>query len=440
MKNTTTFGFGVLLAVYCGVSAAQPWATFPDNNTPILSKPPLKIALADDTHIKTDAPVTADQDQVLPEYHGSASTYQEQIIAIENEYGVYDPQLTHQLMGLGLSFQNQGEHKIAISAFKRAAHISRINDGLYNLGQVPILTHLVQSYVANKDWKSANDKQYILYRLQQRNYGPGSPRLLEPLNKMVQWHLNAYQQGASVVHLLRAWELNKQAIAIIETNYGPNDMQLSENLFRQALTSYHLAVFQVANAQSSSFSGGRAGGMSVSTKEKEENIQMPAVSPYRDGKNALLRRVGLYKNNPESPVDHQADAIVQLGDWYFLFNKRESAIKTYREAQHVLVSNEETRDRVERVFGKPHALTFELSAGAESREEDKGKQQGYVDAEFNITPSGRARNIKIVDSNPPDVMDSLVHKSIKATRYRPRIVDGKPVLTKGVTYRHVFDF
>jgi len=86
-------------------------------------------------------------------------------------------------------------------------------------------------------------------------------------------------------------------------------------------------------------------------------------------------------------------------------------------------------------------LTFRINDNATpDKGETEQRQEGYVKAAFDITATGRATDVKILDSNPPQMMDSLVEKSIKATRYRPRIVDGKPVLTKGVVYTHVFNF
>lgn len=388
-------------------------------------------------------PAVRDEAVTDLQYHGSVEEYRKAIVLIEDEYGVYDGRLPKQLMGLGLAYQSQGEHQTAIGSFKRAIHVSRINDGLHSLKQVPMLSRLVDSYVETRDWKNANDKQHILYQLKRRNYGDQNPKLLGPLSKMVEWHLSAYQRGSNMTHLLRAWELNKHAISIIETNYGPEDMQLSEALFRQALTSYHLASLQMsASSPSSSVGQGHQRSINMTAPnlpEQDERLHS-MLSPYRDGKTALLRRVNIYKKNPEVSADNRAEALVHLGDWYFYFNKRESAIRTYREAVAVLEENDDTRSHIEQVFGKPHALTFEVSDERPEQDQDENKQQGYVEASFNITPAGRARNIKILDSNPPKMMDSIVQKSIKATRYRPRIIDGKPVLTKGVIYRHIFQF
>ncbi|MCF7981178.1 MAG: energy transducer TonB [Pseudomonadales bacterium] len=420
------------------------WAlqAFADDKGPNIEKISPDQALVENFPTNMITPEAMEGREPTLPFHGSVETYKKTIIAIENEYGVYDSRLSEQLMGLGLAYQNQGEHKSAIGSFKRAAHINRINHGLYSLSQGPMLRHLVESYSADNDWKNANDKQQLLYELERRNYGDDNPKLLATLSEMVEWHLDAFQRGSNITHLLRAWELNQHAISIIETNFGPDDLQLDDALVRQVSTSYHLAEYQMSiSAPTNYFNPSQKTTTSLTQPNIPEQDQRfhSMLSPYRDGKTALLRRVELYKKNPQGTSNDQAEALVKLGDWYFYFNKRESAIKTYQEAEKILATTDNSGERIERVFGKPHPLIFDADR-FQSEERDKQKQQGYVEAKFDITPGGRARDVRILESEPPDMMDSLVQQSIKATRYRPRIIDGKPVLTKGVIYRHIFDF
>lgn len=398
--------------------------------------------LAETAAIKADSPQSLEGQGVPDPFHGSVETYNKAIVAIEDQYGVYDSRLSEQLMGLGLAYQSQGEHKVAVGAFKRAAHINRINHGLYSLSQEPMLSHLVESYAADGDWKNASDKQQLLYDIKCRNYGKNSPKLLATLSDMVEWHMSAYQKGSNITHLLRAWELNQQAISIIETNFGPNDLQLNDALIRQVSTSYHLAEYQMSiSAPTNSFSQSQQTVSSFTQPNFPEQDQRfhSMLSPYRDGKTALLRRVELYKKNPQATSDNQADALIKLGDWYFYFNKRESAIKIYQEAEKILAATDQSGMRIENVFGQPHALIFESNSLPE-QQRDRAKQQGYVEAKFDVTPAGRARDVQIMESEPPNMMDALVQQSIQSTRYRPAIINGKPVLTKNVIYRHVFHF
>lgn len=373
----------------------------------------------------------------LHKYHGSSALYKKTIIDLEDTYGVYDNRLVEQLVGLGLSEKAQGAGVEAIAAFKRALHIKRVNSGLYSLAQVPILSHLIDSYVAVEDWKSANDKQSLIYNIQQQHYGEDNPKLLVPINNMVKWHLIAFNRGSSMRHLLRAIDLNKKAIAIIEKNYGVHDPRLNETLYRHALASFHLSEQQTLS-QPASF-GQPTGVAQTPGRTYAAPETLPTYfNPYRDGKRALLRRVNLFKSNPELPINDQVEALVHLGDWYFLFDKRESALKVYTEALRLL-SGTDQDNLAGRIFDRPRALNFAISFDDASTRLDKKKQTGYVRIKFSVTPSGRTRDIEIVESNPPDMKDSEVYKSIKSTRYRPRIVDGRPVLAKGVIEKHIFD-
>ena len=374
----------------------------------------------------------------IAEFHGSVERYREAIIEIENLYGVYDSALTHQLMGLGLAQQAQGNNEEAIGAFQRAQHLSRINNGLHNLEQVPILKHLIASYEKVNDWENAGDKHFYLYRLQRRQYGYSDPRLLEPIVGMVDWHLNAFAKGTSADpgnHLLQARALNDQAIVIIEQHYGGQDDRLAEALYRQARTNYQLAVYQANNANS--LPGEIAARQSeVNFIESDVRKAVLSLNPYSDGKRALVRRVQVVESNPETPIRNRISALVHLGDWYFMFDKRDSAMRTYRQALRLGEEDESLNSEIQRYFGKPHVLSFYAA------NEDPVKESettGYVEATFNITPGGRAQRVKIIDSSPPDLMDVRVQKSIRATRYRPRFVEGQPVMTEGVTYRHVFE-
>jgi len=64
----------------------------------------------------------------------------------------------------------------------------------------------------------------------------------------------------------------------------------------------------------------------------------------------------------------------------------------------------------------------------------------YVLASFDVSPSGKARNIEIIESSPEDnvLYKRRAKRSIANTKFRPRYEDGKPVLTTGVSLRYVF--
>lgn len=376
-------------------------------------------------------------------YHGAVEEYKKSIIAIEDHHGVYDDQLVDQLLGLGVTHFKQGENRSAIPLFKRAIHVSRINHGLHSLHQEPILEHLVASYASANDWNSANEKQQLLYDLRLRNHGPDSPELLPALAEMADWHLAAYERGSNLTHLLRATEMNRHAIAIIEANFGVLDARLTPALLRQVSTSYLLGEYQTSVVSSpNSMLASQQSRLDFTQPEIAEQDQryLAMLNPYRDGKSALVQRIKMMRERQAEPQE-LAQALVDLGDWYFLFNKRESAARSYQKAEKLLVELEGSEELISYLFGKPHALSFRPKGLTPEQKAEQGKnQEGFVEAKFDITASGRARDVEIVESNPPGLMDAIVQQSIKSTRYRPRIIDGRPVLTKGLVYRHVFNF
>ena len=53
--------------------------------------------------------------------------------------------------------------------------------------------------------------------------------------------------------------------------------------------------------------------------------------------------------------------------------------------------------------------------------------EGFVLVEFTVTPLGTVENVKILDSKPPRIFDQAALKAVMKWRFKPQIVDGKPV-------------
>ena len=58
----------------------------------------------------------------------------------------------------------------------------------------------------------------------------------------------------------------------------------------------------------------------------------------------------------------------------------------------------------------------------------QGIRQGYVDLEFTVTRTGSTRDIRVVEASAPAFEESAVDAAGRF-RYKPRLVDGKPVET-----------
>ena len=59
-------------------------------------------------------------------------------------------------------------------------------------------------------------------------------------------------------------------------------------------------------------------------------------------------------------------------------------------------------------------------------------KEGQVRVKFDITPVGEVSNVKIVWAKPPRLFNQAAKKTIYQWKYKPKIVDGEPVVQKGI--------
>ncbi|AMX01694.1 energy transducer TonB [Microbulbifer thermotolerans] len=368
----------------------------------------------------------------------AVESYRERIEEMETMYGAYGAGMDEQLLGLGTALQEAGAHEEAISQFRRAMLISRVNEGLYSLSQIPMIERMIESQIALNQWEEANDNQQYLYWLHARNYGEKDPRMLPVINNLSRWHLQAYVEekgGTLFEHLISATNLYQLAVDIITQNFGANDLRLVEALRGLKATNYYLATYegepQPPVVVNTSFGSGN---VDAQRRSKLDHYRMNSFS---SGKNAIARIVDVYQKNPQSPPAASAKAKVELGDWYMMFNKWHSARQTYGEAYQALWDNGATNREIEDIFGRPAALP----ALPMLEEDPNTPANAYVTVAYDVTAFGKARNIRILNAYPEDRISirSRVRSVLKRAKFRPRFENGEPVETKNIVQRFVFD-
>lgn len=466
---------------------------FADVN-PQTNTEPVSIKSTDETSPPTDMmdnPAQAQQQRLLDNQE-----YLQKVDNIELEAGAYASELTEPLLSLGLSYQQQGNHLRAIDVFKRAMHINRINEGLYNLGQVDILEPLIASHMARRQWKNVNKRYDYLYWLLRRNAEQDDKRLLPLIYKLSGWYLDSYSAHAGLstaLHLMNANDLYSMAVDIIDAQYGENDLRLVNALRGLAVSNYYLAnnsvllVDQQINSNTT---------VDEQVTPKKYRLASYVNKSFSSGVKAISRMIDVYASNPMSPRFSQEKALVELGDWYLRFNKRDSAFSQYQLAYELLVKQQATQEEINTLFGWPVALSIlyqnhhelarppqtitmmqvpkytQATAKSLSMANDSvastgnlerplpeslgstsgttsigasyslasGVQPRYVVVSFDVTRTGKTRNIEVVESQPSDAYSirSKARDYLKVTRFRPRFSDGTPVLTRRVTHRYLF--
>ena len=420
----------------------------------------------------------------------SLEAYQEIVDQLEQEEGAYGARLSQPLLSLGLSLQENNQHTQAIDVFKRAMHINRINEGLYNLNQVEILEPLIKSYIARRDWKRVGKRYDYLYWLLRRNTSADDPRLLPMIYKLSGWYLDSFNRNASVdmsVYLLHAHDLYKLAADIIGDQFGRHDLRMINALRGLAVSNYYLATNTMLHDDEPTTNNN---GFVEHAPQQKYRLASYINKSFSNGVKAINRMVNIYAANPEAPALAHEKALVELGDWYLRFNKRESAFRVYQQAYDQMVAHETSTEEINRLFGWPVALSMlyhthhQLGTpprnismqqvpkyGAPVVLDAKGEPQTaavdsqlqvfdtlkanpneppaplpdelnlrYVIVSFDVTPTGKTRNIEVVSSNPSNAYSirSKARDYLKVTRFRPRFAEGGPVLTQQVTHRYLF--
>lgn len=64
---------------------------------------------------------------------------------------------------------------------------------------------------------------------------------------------------------------------------------------------------------------------------------------------------------------------------------------------------------------------------------------GYTIVEFDISAHGFVQTPRIIEAFPSTIFNSVSLKTIAKYKYRPKVIDGKPVTVKGVRNKFVFD-
>jgi tetratricopeptide (TPR) repeat protein len=383
--------------------------------------------------------------------------YQDAITRLESEQGAWSYGLAEQLSGLGRTYQARGRHLDAIEIFDRAIHISRINNGLYDLNQVPIIESLLESLKIRGLWEDIHKRHQYLYWLHKRHYGAEDPRMLPVIDRLGKWYIHDYAlnpQRRMTDQLVDAHNLFEHAIDIISGTYGYQDLRLIEPLRGLVMSNWFFANYRgeghtTALEREQLIRNLGVDQVAFADDQNSNQLTQYLRNNYADGKYAIQRMVDIYSSSPDAPPGAAAQAKVELGDWEQLFDRRRTAETLYREAYQELMASEATQAQAEKLFDQPVALpdlgliesdleqpaNANANGGGESAEPTQ-----YVLVTFNVSRYGQAEQIDVLESRPEDNASqrTRVKRALENTRFRPRLVDGEPVDTQGLSQKYVF--
>ena len=290
-------------------------------------------------------------------------------------FGAYDPRQQETLWNEAIYLQSSGQHSEAIEKLKRAAHLSRINDGLNAKSQLPYLRAEIVSHRALEQLVMADERQAYLSRIESTTI-PSGPERVEALLAQAEWHQYALLQNIdeeeeTTARMGKAWNFYRRALNESIATYGEESEALIPALEGMVRAQYLLA-------------GHRGIGAAMPGKmDRDATNYAAGKATFKRGLSVLVAMQQLNRDSLGVSREIQAEDLLRMGDWAWWTGNRMNAISFYQEA--LSLANGETLADSEASASEENAL-------------DTASDKLEIDAE--TTPASDAPETEISNTEP----------------------------------------
>jgi len=310
--------------------------------------------------------------------------------------GAYTELAIEPLLGLGDNYHESGQYLNAITAYNEARTVSRRAHGLLNLGQVPILDRLTESFEALDQYAEADEQQLAILNIAERSYPEASPEHLEAIYRYARW---LRESGRYHDERLRY----AQAMRLIRNVHG-KDSPLLVRPLRETANSY-----------------------------RKQRL------PDNQGISALRSALELLDERGNADPLLRAEVLRDIGDWDVAFSKVEPDTSVYVSAWQLL-GELENGDELRRQWFDELTSVFDEPISQRGLSREPNARPGHVIVAFDVDRFGRTSDVRVVESEPPGFKDEAVARAIRQWRFRPRIEDGAIVPRDDVALRVNFRY
>ncbi len=387
----------------------------------------------------------------LETINSDIANYKKVILDLEQKGGAYEAGLSEELLALASLYQKNDEYAEAQKVLNRAAHIARVNNGLFDAAQVPLLKKVIENYVELGDIVGADRQQEALFYMQQRLYSDSDIELLPALKYYAEWNIFAATTNITPAatesessedeivdtvsfqfqRLVNAKNLYDAMMQILIMNPGFDDSHLAQ-VENQLLVISHIFATRYTPYASSldipSFSGFSS--LPSSGGGFMGNVELG----YRNGIDILENRINRILEQPTPDPRKLAAAKVELAEWLLVFDRRMTAVELLEETYNDMTTAAVPEEKLSRLLHP--ALPQEIPEFRSHRytrpylgipDDVMLQYKGYVDVEFEVNRFGGPSSIMVLGTSPDtdeEIVDRLVNH-IRYSQIRPRVQNGK---------------
>jgi tetratricopeptide (TPR) repeat protein len=352
--------------------------------------------------------------------------YRQRIDELESIGGAYSPELTEALSDYGHALRAQGKYEEAVALFKRGAHLARINEGLHNAAQIPLVRGEIASLFDAGNYDAIDQRQQYLLTVELKSLKDAGA-LANALMQQANWQQTAFKLNLGEQPALRLenmYNLYQHALTQLATEKGMNSTALIPALQGLLTTHYLIADFDYTHPL-------EATNIDTFENRKQYNYAASVKSDnYKRGEQIIttLHNVRMEQLDEGETDPDTTATLVMLGDWHLYHGRRDAAFEVYLTAFQELVETDDAKTNIPELFDNPVALPD--VDGIRSLTPASTPNEEAIVIEFGVDSRGRAFDIKRLDTN--EALDSKakrLKRELHQTRFRPRIEAGKAVET-----------
>ncbi len=347
------------------------------------------------------------------QYDAAGQNFQSAIEIIEDNEDRLNSQLVNPLKGLAASQLEGGRPDLASSTLQRAVHVTHVNDGPHNPGQVELLDSLTEVNVRMGLHEEANDLQDTIYALNIRHIANDSMELVPSLMKRAQW-----QHRIGFINQERS--TYRRVIRIYESSFGKAALQLIRPLVLLGKSFSYLDMSGVQAFRETTLTGGEI---------------------------YFKRAVRIAAEHPDTNWEMQTIATLALGDHYMHIGNTPRATQTYLGIWDLLSEDEARLDTRQEQLEKNVVLKMEplpqyIGNARPETAPSSGDPvlQGSISLIYDISVRGRASGVKLLEADPPEFLEiqKAAQRELRRRIFRPRFFEAKTATSTDQVFVHTF--
>lgn len=351
--------------------------------------------------------------------------------AVEQIERAHDPlasELIEPLIALGDALIGAGRFEQGGQSFARAVSIVRREGGVNDARQLVPLEKMADAQAFSGQLQAAAGSLKYLERVSEATYGAQSRPFGEKLTQVADrfCQFGFYFDGRS---------RHRRALGILG-GAGTAEIDALRSTARCNL--YELSAFAIVTPARLPEQLRGATGRPQHFNADSTSFRTNVVRLMRyESEQALTRAARLALASETMPASEKIEVLLETGDWFQMRDHVRTARGYYEQVLQLMVAGEVARTNllswpVMLMYAPPPLSLlneFERSGATTER---------FVVAQFEVRADGRVQSERVIERDATKTMVDETLSALRAARYRPRFVNGKPEDTLDVRYRQIF--